>query len=125
MFNIHVSLGNFGIAEGYGQKCINLEPKESIHKSDMDSFKTTKEKCAEAEKLFNDGNFKKTEELLTSILEKCSEYTDMKKLYIQTLLQNNKPKEVITFIQTKLNDDEKMIEEFDFYTGKALYFNGD
>ena len=91
----------------------------------MDSFKITKEKAAEAETLFKNGNFKKAEDLANSVLEKCTEYTDMKKLYIECLLQNNKPKEVISFINHKLNDDEKLIEEFDYYTAKALYFNSD
>jgi len=91
----------------------------------MDSFKLAKEKYNDAVATFKNGNYKKAEELLNSLLEKCAEYTEIKKLYIESLLQNNKPKEVLAFISQKLNDEEKMIEEFDYYTAKAMYFNGE
>ena len=47
------------IAEGFGQRCVNLEPKEYIHKNDMESFHTIKEKCAEFEKVFIKEEYKK------------------------------------------------------------------
>ncbi len=113
------------MAEGYGQKCVNLEPREPLHKNEMDSFKITQEKSDEAFQLFGNKNYKKAEELAHTVLEKCTEWTEMKKMYIESLLQNNKPKDAITFIGTKLNDDEKKLEDFDYYSAKALYFTSD
>jgi thioredoxin-like negative regulator of GroEL len=84
-----------------------------------------KAKTEEAQQLNKTNNFKKAEELSFSVLEKCTEFTEVKKLYIECLLQNNKPNEVIHFIRDKLNDEEKVMEDFDYYTAKALYFNSD
>ncbi len=113
------------MAEGYGQKCVNLDPKEPLHKNDMMDLTISKENTDEAQKLFKSGNFKKAEEIANRVLEKCLEFTDIKILYIECLLENNKPQEVITLIYSKLNDTEKVMEEFDYYLAKAYYFNSD
>jgi len=91
----------------------------------MDSFHLTKKNWDEIHILVKNNNFIKAEELCVTCLERCSEYTDLKKVYIECLLQNNKPKEAIHFISSKLNEDEKNIDDFDYYSAKSLYFNSD
>jgi hypothetical protein len=58
-------------------------------------------------------------------LEKCTDYKELKKLYLQALLANNKPDETLAFIRDKLNEDEKHDEDFHYYQAKAWYFNGE
>jgi hypothetical protein len=106
----------------YGEKCVNLEPKEPCHKNDLDSIKYVNEKLEEIKKLMNQNDYTKIETLAHYILEKCSEYTDIKKIYLESLLANNKPNEVLSFIREKLTEDEKKMEEFEYFQAKSWYF---
>ena len=102
---------------------MNLEPKEATHKTDLLTIKNVNELLEDIKKIINNnGDYQKIEQYASQILEKCSEYFDVKKIYIEAMLINNKPSDVLAFIREKITDEEKKLGDVDYYQAKAWYF---
>jgi len=81
------------------------------------------EKYNDIKKLQSKKEFQKIEALALNILSTCNEFTEIKIIYIEALLENNKPNDALIFIKNKLSQDELKLDCFKYYEAKAHYFN--
>lgn len=116
--------GNLGEAEILLNKAITIEPREHQHITDLRNLKGLIELNDELHKYFEKKEFEKVEEIAHKLLEKCPEYSHCKIWYLEALLENLKINQVVSFISTKLNDEEKNNDEFDYLLALAFYYDG-
>jgi hypothetical protein len=69
-------------------------------------------------------DYKTSEILAENVLSKCTEATQIKSIYIDSLLHNSKPQQAIDFIKNKLTDQEKRKDEFEYFLCQAYYYDG-
>lgn len=122
--NIHTMTGNLGEAEMLLQKCVNIDSKDPSHAVGLNKVRTH---MSDYEKLLEGRqkeDYVKCEELGQKILKECTEFTSVKIIYIEALLDNVKLTEAIKFLASKLNDEEKNNEEFDYLLTLAFYYDG-
>ena len=121
---LHLSIGNFGNAENLLQKCVNLEPRDSTHSTD---FNRVKEHIKNYETLIEvkgKEDWKRCEELCDKLLKEITDFTALKIIYVEILLENVKIQEALNFIISKLTTEERSSEEFEYLTALALYYDG-
>jgi DnaJ family protein C protein 7 len=121
---LHLSIGNFGNAENLIQKCMNLEPRDTTHSAD---FNRVKEHINNYESLIEfkgKEDWKRCEELCDKLNKEITDFTALKVIYVETLLENVKIQEALYFIVNKLTPEEKSSEEFEYLTCLALYYDG-
>jgi tetratricopeptide (TPR) repeat protein len=121
---VHILLGNLGEADLLLQKCVNLEPREYSHSTELNKVRTLLQDYDKLDEALTKEDFKKVEELAGKILKECSEYTKVKKIYIKALVENVKLSEALNFLNNKLNADEKNDEEFEYMQALVLYYDG-
>ena len=122
--NIHIMTGNLGEAEQIIQKCSNLEPKDHSHITDLHKVRTLlKEWDNLNENLKKEDNIK-VEEIAAKMLNDCTDYPALKLIYIKAMLDNVKLTEAISYLSSKLTNDEKSEDEFKYLTALALYYDG-
>ena len=121
---VNTMTGNLGEAEQLYQKCVNLEPRDLSHSTDLNKVRSLINDWESLCENFEKENFVKCEEIGSRLLKSCSEYSELKKLYVQCLLNNVKLIDSINFLSTKLNNDEKQDDDFKYYTILAYYYNG-
>ncbi len=122
--NLYISLGNLGSAEQLLQKCKNLEPKDSTHVVDHNKVVGLIKDWDLLNENFTNQKFDKVEEIASKMLKDCTDYSQLKIYYIESLLNNVKLSEAIQFLSSKLNSDEKFEDEFQYLTVLALYYDG-
>jgi predicted Zn-dependent protease len=122
--NIHIMTGHIGEAEQLFQKCINLEPKDHTHVTDLNRAKTLIKEWESLNENLKKEDFVKVEEIAAKMLIECTEYAMLKQIYIKAMLDNVKLNEAINFISNKLTNDEKNEDEFKYLTALALYYDG-
>ena len=110
-------------AQGLFEKCVNLEPKDKLHREDLLMIKTLIRSSEELDKVFNEKDFKKAESLSESILQKCTEYSKIKQIYVESLIQNSKFSEVVEFVENKVGDDDDA-DMFNYYVALSKYKEG-
>ena len=121
---LYILFGDFGDAEILLQKCINLEPRDPSHMTEYNSVKKLIQNYETLCEVFKKEDFKRCQEICESMIKECTDFTQLKLIYIETLLQNVKLNEAIEFLINKLSPDEKQNEEFDFLLAKAFYYDG-
>jgi tetratricopeptide (TPR) repeat protein len=121
---INLILGNLGEVDILYQKCVNLEPREYTHSTDLNKVRALLQDYDKLTEAISKEDYQKSEELAKKILKECTEYTEVKKLLIKSLLENVKLDEAYTFLTTKLNRDEKNEDEFEYLTALTLYYQG-
>jgi DnaJ family protein C protein 7 len=125
MAQIHMNLGNFGDCQAFQQKCVNLEPKEQLHKTDLQSVKLLIMKYEDFEKSYGSKDFKTAETVGNDILLKSPDFVKVKLMVIESMLNNVKIPETISYISSKVPQDEKnQTPEFNYYLALALYYDG-
>jgi len=121
---LHLSVGNFGNAENLLQKCVNLEPRDATHVTELNKIK---EYIRNYESL-NDAKARedwgRCLELCDKLLKEITDFTTLKITYVETLLENVKIQEALDFITTKLTPEERSSDEFEYLTALALYYDG-
>ena len=121
---LHLSFGNFGNAENLLQKCVNLEPRDATHVTELNKIK---EYIRNYESL-NDAkareDWSRCLELCDKLLKEITDFTTLKIIYVETLLENVKIQEALNFIMTKLTPEERSSEEFEYLTALTLYYDG-
>ncbi len=121
---LHLSFGNFGNAENLLQKCVNLEPRDATHVTELNKIK---EYIRNYESL-NDAkareDWSRCLELCDKLLKEITDFTTLKIIYVETLLENVKIQEALDFIMTKLTPEERSSEEFEYLTALTLYYDG-
>jgi DnaJ family protein C protein 7 len=122
--NINIILGKLGEAEMEIQRCINFEPKDSTHVTDMNILKSKMKDIEQIHELKSKQEWARCEELCAKILKDCTEHTAIKLIYVESLLNQVKLTEALNFLVSKLNDDEKTNDEFNYYICLTLYYDG-
>lgn len=70
-------------------------------------------------------DYKKSEPLAESILQKCADYTKAKLIYVECLLKNCKIIEAINFLKNRVTEEEKhKHEEFCYFQALSMYYDG-
>lgn len=121
---LHVLYGNFGEAEILLQKCVNLEPRDNYHVSELNSVKEHNKNFNLLSEAKERGNWTRCEELCDKLIKECPEFTNLKLIYVDTLLKNAKISQAIDFLINKVSADEKANEEFEYLLVLAFYYDG-
>jgi len=121
---LHLSIGNFGNADNLLQKCINLEPKDSTHLVDHNKVKEHIKNYESLIEFKGKEDWKRCEELCDKLLKEITDFTALKAIYVEILLENVKIQEALNFITSKLTSEERSNEEFEYLTLLALYYEG-
>lgn len=121
---LHILYGNFGDAELLLQKCVNLEPRDTSHISDFDNCKKLIKNFEILQEARAKEDWKRCEEVSQPLIKECTEFSNLKIIYVEALLSNVKLQEAIDFLINKVNQDEKSNEEFDYLLAKAFYYDG-
>jgi hypothetical protein len=112
-------------AKLYQQKCVGLEPKEYSHQSELQTTNFLIMKMEELMKNFNNKEFKTAENMANDILVKCPDYIFIKKIIIESMINNNKIPEVMSFITTKVSKEEiNSTDDFNYFLALAFYYDG-
>ena len=123
LMNIHLIFGNFGDCHMIITKCINLEPREPEHQTDLYKIEKIIKDYESIEELINKKDFAKAEEICAEILKESSEFTILKITYLKLLLENLKLNEAINYISHNISQDERS-DEIDYYLALAFYYDG-
>ena len=116
--------GSLGEAEQLIQKCVNLEPKDHSHIIDLNKVKTLIKEWDTLNENIKKEDFVKVEEIAHKMLNDCTDYSPLKIIYIKALLENVKLIEAISYLSSKVTNDEKNEDEFKYLTALALYYDG-
>ena len=122
--SVYIIKGQLGDAKILQEKTLNLEPYNSVYKEQM----ATIEKILEDENKLNDKinekKFEDAEEVCKRMLEKVTDFSELKLKYIKILIENVKLTEALKFINDEVNYEDKKNEEFDYLTALCLYYDG-
>jgi len=103
---------------------VTLEPKENSHLSELQTTKFLIMKLEELMKNYNNKEYKVSENMGNDILVKSPDFTRVKIIVIESLLNNTKVPEAMSFITTKVSNEEKNLnDEFNYYLGYACYLD--
>lgn len=124
--HIRLSMGELGDAQMLIEKCVCLEPKVHDHLIELGNIQTAIKTLEEINKLQTSSSVdnSKLEQLSSELLQKCKDFSVIKKTYINSLLNNCKTAEALAFLTQKLNEEEKSDEDFEYLTVLALYYDG-
>ena len=104
---------------------MNIEPKESSHKNDLQNVKFMICKLEELEKNLQNKEYKGCENIGNDILLKSPDFTKIKIIIIQSMLNNVKIADAMAFINSKVSNEEKdNSDEFNYYLALACYYDG-
>lgn len=120
---LHVLYGNFGDCIMILQKCVNLEPNDSTHKTELKNMQKTISDYESIDEKIKKADYKEAEEKIEKILKESTEFLSLKITYVKCLLENVKLTEAITFILQKFTKDEKT-DECDYLLALAFYYDG-
>ena len=115
--------GNFGDCFFIINKCINLEPKEHEHRTELNHIQKTIRDFESIEELIKKKEFVKAEEISEKLLKECLEFNALKITYIKVLIENLKLVEAIKFIISKISQEEKN-DEIEYFLALAFYYDG-
>ena len=123
--SVYVLIGNYGEAQIIYEKCVSLEPRDPIHKNDIDKVKRLIQDYDSINEYEKKEKWERVEEICSRLIKESSEFTELKLKYIKCLIENVKLLEAITYIQNNVKGEEKIkYEEFDYYAALALYYDG-
>lgn len=121
---LYVLFGDFGDAEILLQKCVNLEPRDPSHVTEYNSVKKFIQNYETLSEVLKKEDYKRSLEICESMIKECSEFTQLKLIYVDTLLNNVKLTEAIDFLINKVSPEEKQNIEFEFLLALAFYYDG-
>ena len=121
---LHILYGNFGDAEMLLQKCINLESREPSHVSDFANVKKLIKNFEVLQEAKVKEDWKKCEDIAAPMIKECTEFSNLKIIYVESLLNNVKLTEAIDFLINKVSSDEKINDEFDYLLALGFYYDG-
>lgn len=122
--HVHLSLAEFSEAEIYARRCVEVEPEDIRHKQDLELIKTQKEILTDLNKAKFILDYVKSEDLSEKLLDTCKDTTNIKSIYLESLLQNCKPEKALDYMKKNLSDEEKRKEEFEYFLCLAYYYDG-
>ena len=108
------------------QKALNFEPNNSEYKEQMGTIEKIIEDEQKMREKINEQKFDEAEEICKKLIEKVSDFSDLKKNYIKILIENVKLKDALAYINKAINFEDKMKDpEFDYLIALTLYFEGE
>lgn len=123
-YDILLIMGNFGEAESTIQKCINIEPKQYSHKTDLQTLQGTIYNFNNFFENYNQENYEKAETFGVKLIDICYGNPQFKAAYMDTLINNNNLQEATKFWTNKCTDSEKSDDEFVYLICKVFYYEG-
>ena len=123
--SVYIIKGKIGDAKIMQEKALNLEPYNSTFKEQMTSIEKILEDEIKLEDKIKDKKFEDAEEVCKRLIEKVSDFSDLKLKYIQVLIENVKLTDALKYINKEINfEDKKNNEQFDYLTALCLYYDG-
>ena len=124
--SVYIIVGNLGEAKMTQQKALNFEPNNSEYKEQMGTIEKIIEDEQKMREKINEQKFDEAEEICKKLIEKVSDFSDLKKNYIKILIENVKLKDALAYIDKAINFEDKMKDpEFDYLIALTLYFEGE
>jgi hypothetical protein len=105
------------------EKCVNLEPKEKQHREDLSIINSLIRNSEELEKAYKEKDYNKAETLSSTVLERSSECSKFKQIYVESLVMNHKYHEVLTFVENKVGEEDDS-DVFNYYVALSKYYEG-
>jgi len=123
--SVYIIKGQIGNAKMLQEKALNLEPNNSIFREQMTIIEKILEDEEKLEDRIKDKKFEDAEEVCKRLIEKESDFSELKLKYIKILIENVKLTEAIQYINNEINfEDKKSNEQFDYLTALCLYYDG-
>ena len=123
--SVYIIVGNLGEAKMTQQKALNFEPNNSAYKEQMGTIEKIIEDEEKMREKINEQKFDEAEEICKKLIEKVSDFSDLKKHYIKILIENVKLQDALAFINKEINFEDKMKDpEFDYLIALTLYYDG-
>ena len=123
--SVYVIVGNLGEAKITQQKALNFEPNNSVYKEQMNIIEKVIEDEEKMREKINKKKFDEAEEVCKKLIEKVSDFSDLKKYYIKILIENVKLQDALVYINKEINFEDKMKDpEFDYLIALTLYYDG-
>jgi len=123
--SVYIIKGKIGDAKIMQEKALNLEPYNSTFREQMTSIEKILEDEVKLEDKIKDKKFEDAEEICKRLIEKVSDFSELKLKYIQVLIENVKLTDALQYINKEINfEDKKSNEQFDYLTALCLYYDG-
>ena len=123
--SVYIITGNIGEAKILQEKALNLEPYNSTYREQMTTIEKILEDEIKLEDKIKEKKFEDAEEVCKRMIEKESDFSELKLKYIQILIENVKLTEAVQYINNEINyEDKKSNEQFDYLTALCLYYDG-
>ena len=123
--SVYVLVGEFGEAKITQQKALNLEPNNSVYKTQMSDIEKIIEDEEKMKEKISEEKFDEAEEICKKLIEKVPEFPELKIKYIEILLENVKTLDALNYIQKNVSNEDKIkIPKFDYLTVLTLYYDG-
>ena len=123
--SVYIIRGQIGNAKMLQEKALNLEPNNSIFREQMTTIEKILEDEIKLEDKIKEKKFEDAEEVCKRMIEKESDFSELKLKYIQILIENVKLTEALQYINNEINyEDKKSNEQFDYLTALCLYYDG-
>jgi len=121
---VSIIIGNYVEASSCYQKCSAFEPRESSHKSDFILTNGYQSNFNDIMTNYQNENYEKSEELASRLLIPSPYNKELKIVYIESLINNNKLKEASEYWSSKLAESERVEDEFLYLVCKIFYYEG-
>jgi tetratricopeptide (TPR) repeat protein len=121
--HIKTQMGELAEAEIYLKRCLEFEPDNNANVEDLQAIRDLIKSYEELKKAKFTLDYKKSEVLAEKLL-KHVDTTELKLIYIDSLLQNCKVDVAIRFLKEKLNQQEKKMDDFEYLLSLAYYYDG-
>ena len=122
--SVYIITGQIGEAKLLQEKALNLEPNNSTYKEQMATIEKILEDETKLNDKINEKKFEDAEEVCKRMIEKVSDFSDLKLKYIKILIENVKLTEALQYINKEVNYTDKKNDEFDYQTALCLYYDG-
>ena len=122
--SVYIITGQIGEAKLLQEKALNLEPNNSTYREQMATIEKILEDETKLNDKINEKKFEDAEEVCKRMIEKVSDFSELKLKYIKILIENVKLTEAIQYINKEVNYNDKKNDEFDYLTALCLYYDG-
>jgi len=123
--SVYIIVGNLGEAKIIQEKALNFEPNNSAYREQMNTIEKVIQDEEKMREKINEKKFDEAEEICKKLIEKVSDFVDLKKYYIKILIENVKLTDALTYISNEVNFEDKIKDpELDYLTALTLYYDG-
>ena len=123
--SVYIIVGNLGEAKMTQERALNFEPSNSVYKEQMTTIEKIIEEEEKMREKIKEQKFDEAEEICKKLIEKVSDFSDLKKQYIKILIENVKLQDTLVYINKEINFEDKMKDpEIDYLIALTLYYDG-